>query len=105
RQLDDVLGMDPHLEEGVDDALGDGVVAAAGAQRGLAAAIRLQLEADAVLLLAGLRRGRCGFHGYSEDVVAATAATGAAAFAARVFLPSCSRMSSVSERASIGSPL
>ena len=33
------LRLDAHLEHGVDDALGDGVVAAAGAERGLAAAI------------------------------------------------------------------
>ena len=39
RQLDDALGLDAHLVEGVDDALGDGVVAAAGAERGLAAAV------------------------------------------------------------------
>ena len=48
-------GCDAHLVEGVDDALGDGVVAAAGAERGLAAAVVEHGQADAV----GLRLG-CG---------------------------------------------
>ena len=105
RQLDHVPRMDAHLEERVDDALGDGVVAAAGAQRRLAAAIRLHLEPDAVLLLAGVRRGRCGFHGcYSADCVW-TVAGAAATTGAGAFFPSCTRMSSVSDRASIGRPL
>ena len=30
--LHDALGLDAHFEHGIDDALGDGVVAAAGAQ-------------------------------------------------------------------------
>ena len=39
RQLDHALGVDAHLEERVDDALGDRVVPAPGAERRLAAAI------------------------------------------------------------------
>ena len=54
------VGIDAHLEERVDDALGDRVVAAAGAERRLAAAIGLQLEADAIVFLAGAGRRRCG---------------------------------------------
>ncbi len=76
-------GCDAHLVEGVDDALGDGVVAAAGAQRGLAAAIVEHGESDAVRL----RLRACG-----ACVVA-------------IYLPSWEMISSVMERASIGSPL
>ena len=54
-ELHDALGLDAHLVEGVDDALGDGVVAAAGAEGGLAAAIVEDLEADAVGFWRGLR--------------------------------------------------
>src|SRR6185437_9532306 len=49
RELEDLLRVDAHLEEGVDDALGDCVVAAAGAEGGLTAAIRLDLQPDAIL--------------------------------------------------------
>ena len=48
RQLDDLLGIDAHLVEGVDDALGDRVMAAAGAQRRLAALVDRRFETDAV---------------------------------------------------------
>src|SRR5204862_6863704 len=65
RQLDDVARVDAQLEERVDDALGDGVMAAAGAQRGHAAAIGRHLEPDTVLLLAGVRRRGCGFCAHS----------------------------------------
>ena len=53
RELDDLRRVDAELEERVDDALGDGVVAAPGAERRLAAAIGDRLEADAIDLLAG----------------------------------------------------
>ncbi len=76
-------GCDAHLVKGVDDALGNRVVAAAGAQCGLAAAIVEDGQSDAV----GLRcwGWRCG-------VVA-------------IYLPSWEMISSVMERASMGSPL
>ena len=48
RQLDDLLGIDAHLVERVDDALGDRVVAAAGAQRRLAALVDLRFEPDSI---------------------------------------------------------
>ena len=51
------FGVDAHLEERVDDALGDRVVPAPGAQRRLAAAVLRQLEADAIQLLAWRRSG------------------------------------------------
>ncbi len=57
-QLDDVPRIDTHLVERLDDALGDGVVAAAGAERRLAAAIGLQVETDAVRLLWRVRSRR-----------------------------------------------
>ena len=47
------LGMNAHLEKRVDDALGNRVVAAAGAQRRLAAAVGLHFEADPIGLLGG----------------------------------------------------
>ncbi len=55
-ELHHALGLDAHLVEGVDDALGDGVVAAAGAERGLAAAVVEDRQADAVGLDGWLRR-------------------------------------------------
>ena len=42
------FGIDAHLEERVDDALGDRVVPAPGAERRLAAAIAGDVEVDAV---------------------------------------------------------
>ena len=48
RQLDDLLGIDAHLVERVDDALGDGVVPASGAQRRLAALVDLRFEPDSI---------------------------------------------------------
>ncbi len=42
------LRLDAHLEEGVDDALGDSVVAATGAERALAAAIIEDGKADVI---------------------------------------------------------
>ncbi len=47
-ELDDALGLHAHVIHGFDDALGDGVVAAAGAERGLAAFVLDDGEADAV---------------------------------------------------------
>ena len=46
--FDDLLRIDAHLVERVDDALGDRVVAAAGAQRRLAALVDLRFEPDSV---------------------------------------------------------
>ena len=54
--LHHALGLNAHFKHGVDDALGDGVVAAAGAERRFAAAIFKDRKADAVDL--GARR--CG---------------------------------------------
>ena len=48
RHLHHALGLHAHLVHGVDDALGDGVVAAAGAERGLAAAIVEHCKPDAI---------------------------------------------------------
>src|SRR5262249_33148811 len=48
RQLDHLLRIDAHLVKRVDDALADRVVAAARAQRRLAAFVDLRLEADAI---------------------------------------------------------
>jgi hypothetical protein len=42
------LRLHPHLEHGFDDALGNCIVAAAGAQRGFAALVVDYAEADAV---------------------------------------------------------
>ena len=47
-QLGDALGLHAHVVHGFDDALGDGVMAAAGAQRGLAALVVDDAQADAV---------------------------------------------------------
>ena len=58
RQLDDLRRVDPELEERIDDALGDRVVPAPGAQRRLAAPIGDRLEADAIDLLPRRRRLR-----------------------------------------------
>ena len=69
RHLDDALRRDAHLVEGVDDALGDGVVAAAGAQRGLAAAIVEHGQADAVGLGLVEWRGRHLLALLGNDVV------------------------------------
>ena len=46
--VDDPLRIDAHLEERVDDALRDGVMAAAGAQRRLAAFVDDGLEPDTI---------------------------------------------------------
>ena len=50
-ELSDVHGIDAHLIEALDDALGNGVVPATGAQRGLAAFIIDNLQAEAIDLL------------------------------------------------------
>ena len=52
--LHHALGLHAHLEHGVDDALGDGVVAAAGAERRLAAAVFDDRKADVIDFGAGL---------------------------------------------------
>src|SRR5262245_17262093 len=59
RELDDLRGVDAQLEKRVDDALGDGVVAATGAQRRLAAAVRNWLEPDSIEFLARRCRWLC----------------------------------------------
>ena len=65
--LDHALRLDAHFVHGVDDALGDCVVAAAGAQRGLAAAVVENGQANAV----GLRCGRgCGSAGGGRHLFA-----------------------------------
>ncbi len=51
--LDDTFGRDAHVVHGFDDALGNGVVATTSAERGFAALIVEDAEADAV----GLRSG------------------------------------------------
>ena len=51
--LDDALGLDAHFVHGVDDALGDGIVSAAGAQRGFAALVVDDRQANAVVFGAG----------------------------------------------------
>ena len=58
-ELDHALRLDAHFVHGVDDALGNGVVAATRAERGLASAVIDNGEADAV----GLRRRRGGWCG------------------------------------------
>ena len=62
RQLDDLLGIDAHLVKRIDDALGDRVVAAAGAERRLAALVDLRLQTDAIHF-------DWGRHGYSPPVI------------------------------------
>src|SRR5262249_50678887 len=97
RQLDDVSRMDAHLEERVDDALGNRVMAAARTERRLAAAIGLDFETDPVFL---------GVHVHSSRAaVATTARPAAAGCVSGARRPSWTRMSLVSDRASIGSPL
>ena len=61
--LHHALRLDAHLEHGVDDALGDGVVAAAGAERRLAAAILKDRKADVVDFGAGALVLRLPFRG------------------------------------------
>src|SRR5262249_56086868 len=78
-ELGDLIGLDAELVEAFDHALGDGVVAAAGAQRGLTPLIVEDLEAQAVDLPGGRRDG--GAH-----------------------LPSWRMTSSVTVRASSGRP-
>src|SRR5262249_22613616 len=48
RQLHDLAGIDAHLVERVDDALGNRVMAAAGAERRLAALVDLGFEPDSI---------------------------------------------------------
>jgi hypothetical protein len=95
RQLEHLRRIHAHLEEGVDDALGDGVVPAPGAQRRLAAAVRLHFQADAIQLLV---------HDCYSPAVMAAEATGLPT-SSRAFSPSCTRISSVTERASMGRPV
>src|SRR4029077_5269323 len=84
RQLEHLLRIDPHLEARVDYALGDRVVPAARAQRRLAAAIGLYLEADAIFLC---------FH--QSSLMAAMPAAATASSTGRALRPSWMRISSV----------
>ena len=59
RELDDALRVDAHLEERVDDALGDRVVPAPGAERRLAAAIGCDSSRPMRLVFLA---GGCGRH-------------------------------------------
>src|ERR1700721_4122389 len=47
-QFGDVLGLDAHVIHGFDNALGNSIVAATGAERGLSALVIDDAEADAV---------------------------------------------------------
>ena len=78
-QLRDPLRLHAHVIHGFDDALGDGVMAATGAQSGLAAFVVDDAQSNAVCFRFG---GRCGRH----------------------YFPSIVLNSSVTERASSGSP-
>ncbi len=61
-KLDDLLGIDPHLEKRIDDTFGNRVVPAPRAQGRLAAAIWLDFESDSICF-AG--------HGHSPSVIEA----------------------------------
>src|SRR4029450_13888915 len=50
RELDDLPGVDAHLEKGIDDSLGNRVVAAAGAESGLPALVGLGFQSDSIHL-------------------------------------------------------
>src|SRR6516165_8544042 len=78
-ELSNLVRLDAELVERFDDTLGDGIMAAAGTERGLAALIFQNLQAQAVDLF-GARR-HSGAH-----------------------LPSCRITSSVTVRASSGRP-
>ena len=109
RQLDDLGRVDAHLEERVDNALGDGVVAAAGAQRGLAAAIRRDIDTEPIGLLARDRRG-CAhvdttFFSRTAPRRPSSSSRPAGFSVGARRSPSCTRRSSVTDRASIGRPL
>src|SRR5206468_9749055 len=60
-ELGYALGLDAHFVHGVNDALGDGVVSATGAKRGLAAAVVDDLQAYPVYFWFG-RAGGSGSH-------------------------------------------
>src|SRR5262249_8659777 len=96
RELDHLLRIDAHLEERVDDALGDRVMAAAGAQRGLAAFVSDVLEPDSIQF-AG--------HRYSPPVMPLRPASATRTSFFATSNPSCASRSSVTLRASIGRPL
>src|SRR5262245_37701443 len=128
-ELDDLPGIDAHLVEGVDDALGNRVMAAAGAKRRLSAFVDLRLQADSIRFqrygrhlslsrgaqrpLASLSR-RCAQLlplplyplplSYSPPVIDPID-PGVGVVRRTTSYPSCERMSSVTLRASIGSPL
>ena len=82
-ELDHALGLNAHLVHGVDDALGNGVVAAAGAERRLAALYSITVKPMRLVFGAGA--------GLSGVVVA-------------IYFPSMVMSSSVTERASSGRP-
>src|SRR5215831_8261197 len=96
RQLDDALRIDAHLEKRVDDALGNRVVPASGAERGLATLVGDVLEADSI---------EFSRHRYSPPVMPSRPASTTRTSFFATSNPSCDRMSSVTLRASIGKPL
>src|SRR5476649_2882783 len=81
-ELGDVFRLHAHFIHGVNDALGNGVVAAARAQRGLAPAIIENAQPDMVGFWCGSGRDSYGHYLASWETIA-----------------------SVTERASMGSPL
>src|SRR5207237_5091988 len=85
RQLDHLSGVDAHLVERLDDALGDRVMSAPRAQRRLAALVDLRLQSDSIDFK---RNGR---HIYSPPIMD-DADAGVNFFTTSK--PSCARMSS-----------
>src|SRR5262249_6802800 len=96
RELHDLLRIDAHLEERVDDAFRDGVMSASRAQRRLAALVSDVLEPDAI---------EFSSHDYSPPVMPPRPTSTVRTFFLATSKPSCDRMSSVTLRASIGRPL
>src|SRR5579864_810255 len=72
------LGLDSHFKQGIDDPLGNGIVAATRTQRALAASVVEHRKSQAIAFWCGW----CGGH----------------------YFPSMETISSVTDRASIGSP-
>ena len=95
-QLDDLIRLNTEVEERIDDALGDRVVAAPGAERRLRAAICGRVEADDIDLPAGW--GWCSYACGHSILLTLTAK----AFV--VYRPSCLSNSVVNDRPSIGRP-
>src|SRR5262249_59305132 len=94
RELRHPMRFEVRLEGGLNDAGGDGVVSAAGAQRGLGAVVVGARETDPV---ASVRSG-C-FHGHRVTPSAMRAVVLPAP------APSCARISVVTKPAGIGRPV